>query len=91
MQAIKDVFSSLLGGPNTTAAPGLVQVRTLRPFFLDGRVTKVGEVVSVTGTVAGDIIYSTRGEIVDTDQFSAIHDAVQAQNLANERASKRIR
>jgi hypothetical protein len=91
MQAIKDVFSSLLGGPNTAATPGLIQLRTLRPFWVDGRATKVGEIVSVTATVAADIINSTRAEIVDADQWRDIFDAVQAQNVAHERASKRIR
>ncbi|WP_310383540.1 hypothetical protein [Roseateles sp.] len=91
MQAIKDVFTSMLGGPSTTATPGLIQLRTLRPFWVDGRATKAGEVVSVAATVAADIIHSNRAEIVDADQWRDIFDAVQAQNVAHTRASKRIR
>lgn len=65
-----------------------VRLRTLRPFWLAGRPTTIGELVDVPAVDAASIIGTRRAEIVDAAQWVEVHDAVNAETQRFERASR---
>lgn len=82
-----------MAASNSTLSPALDLVRllTLRPFWVSGRPTVVGELVDVPPELAASIIGTRRAEIVDAAQWVAIRDAVNAETQRFERASRGAR
>lgn len=74
---------------NAPPAPGLVRLRTLRPFWINAsESTTIGQLVDVDAVVAGDILQSRRAEIVDVGQWADIKKANDADTAGQWRAGK---
>lgn len=88
------MFDRLLGAIAPAAMPcpaGTVRLRALRPFWFSGRTVETGGEVNVPAASAADIIFSSRAEIVDGEQWAEIHAAVSGDNLRFERESRKHR
>ena len=74
------IMDALTGGQVKTA-DGMPHVRlvTVRPFFVGGRSTIEGQVISVDPADAADILGTGRAKLVEPEALEVVYAAVQAK------------